>query len=148
MTCSHRMRIKNDFLVYQLIIMLAITTSLGNTCKMSNEDCSTDEDCCSKRCVKLHEGTDPRCANSPIHYPCYFSYQCEDGLSCGELYACCAPFWGVCSEKDDCCDESHVCRPEEGFMYDRCLPPEAAISLAGNSYLLILVLIAHGLCNA
>lgn len=93
-------------------------------CRWSNEGCSQNEDCCSGGCVQQHEGTDPRCVPSPMHYPCFYSYQCESGLACGNQYSCCSPFWGVCTKTTECCDQiGNVCRPEEGYTYKRCLMP-------------------------
>lgn len=115
----------------------------GLRCKLSNEDCATDTQCCSGRCVKLHEGTNPRCASSPIHYPCFFSYQCEDGLSCGEHYNCCSPYWGVCSKQKDCCDAAHVCREEDGFIYNRCLTASSTHNVPGTCLLLSVLAQAH-----
>ena len=107
-------------------------------CKWSNENCDSEEECYSGRCIKLHDGTDARCSSSPIHKPCFFSYQCENGLSCGEFYLCCSPYWGVCKETKDCCDDNHVCRPEEYFTYKRCLPPNRAGTIVLSNNLLIL----------
>lgn len=126
-----------------MLMMTSLKLTVGLRCKMSNEDCSTDSQCCSGNCEKLHEGTNPRCVSSPIHYPCFFSYQCEDGLSCGEHYNCCAPYWGVCTDKKDCCDASHVCREEDGFTYNRCLSPNRAHQLSGTSHLLSIIVHAH-----
>ncbi|KAH3850573.1 hypothetical protein DPMN_092995 [Dreissena polymorpha] len=90
-------------------------------CKWANENCERDKQCCSGRCVSLHTGTTPRCGSSPLNYPCFFGYQCEQGLDCDNLYRCCAPFWAMCSNTQDCCDDSHICRHEYGIMYKRCL---------------------------
>lgn len=115
-------------------------------CKWSNEDCEFDEDCCSQSCVKLHEGTNPRCAKSPMHYPCFFVYQCEEGLACGSMYSCCAPYWGVCVEKDDCCDKSQVCREMDGFTYNRCLPSSTNI-VTVSKIITVLTMILTGVAN-
>ena len=105
--------------------MCARLISESKRCRMSNADCTQNEDCCSGSCLQAHEGTDPRCMPSPMHYPCFSSYQCEHGLACGDQYSCCSPFWGICTEQQDCCDqENHVCRPEEGYIYKSCLKPK------------------------
>ncbi|XP_060565105.1 uncharacterized protein LOC132724289 [Ruditapes philippinarum] len=122
-----------------ILIMFSLNIADGLRCKWSNENCDSDSQCCSSRCVKLHEGTNPRCASSPMHYPCFFSYQCEDGLTCGDYYTCCAPFWGVCTDKDDCCDPQYVCREEDGFIYNRCLSPNGAPYLPGSSMLMLTI---------
>lgn len=127
-----------DFKKYLLTVTAYVFS--GGQCKWSNENCDVDEDCCSKRCVRLHEGTFPRCAKSPMHYPCFFGYQCEKGLACGEVYSCCAPFWGVCVKKDDCCEADHVCRQMDGFTYNRCLPNSAKRTL-GNWISLVLTVL-------
>ena len=106
-----------------VVILLFILRTETKKCRWSNEGCSLNDDCCSGSCVQQHEGTDPRCEKSAIHFPCFYSYQCEDGLACGNQYSCCSPFWGVCSDNGDCCEMKHVCRPEEGFIYKRCLMP-------------------------
>ena len=111
-------------------------------CRMSNADCTEHEDCCSGSCVQAHEGTDPRCMPSPMHYPCFSSYQCEHGLACGDQYSCCSPFWGICTEQDDCCDqENHVCRPEEGYIYKSCLKPKHSHVADSSMQLLTIIMI-------
>lgn len=136
----HRMILSKRHL-YIKVIMMSIVFSVthGIMCKWSNEDCSANDQCCSKRCITKHEGTDPRCASSPMHYPCFFDYQCDDDLACGEFYNCCSPFWGVCSIQDECCDVTHVCREEDGFIYKRCLPPSAANKLAVDCLMLSII---------
>lgn len=105
-------------------------------CKWSNEGCSTNEDCCSKHCYKAHSGTNARCERSSLAEPCFASYQCEDGLSCGLKYTCCSPYWGVCIVSNDCCDPEHVCRWQEGFHYNRCLYPSGAETVKFQSIFL------------
>ncbi|XP_035828003.1 low-density lipoprotein receptor-related protein 8-like [Aplysia californica] len=39
----------------------------------------------------------------------------------------------MCIKDSDCCDEYHVCRPADGFIYDRCLYPSAASPTAAPS---------------
>lgn len=135
--------LKFTTLHYQIECFTWYVLSAGQ-CKWSNENCEVDDDCCSKRCVKLHEGTNPRCASSPMHYPCFFGYQCEKGLACGDMYSCCAPFWGVCIEKGDCCEKSHVCREMDGFTYNRCLPSSA--SKGGANLITLLMLLVVNVC--
>ena len=97
------------------------------SCSWSNEGCSTDSDCCSRSCWRAHEGTNPRCRHSTLGEPCVFDYHCGDDLVCGQKhYNCCSPYWKMCTKDSDCCEPDHVCRPVEGFIYDRCLYPSAA----------------------
>ena len=120
----------------------------GAQCKWSNENCDADEDCCSQRCVRLHEGTNARCEKSPMHYPCFFGYQCEKGLACGEMYSCCSPFWGVCVDIDDCCEKNHVCRQMDGFTYNRCLPNSAnLLTVQWTTMLVFTILSVVRLCS-
>ncbi|KAL4238155.1 hypothetical protein ACF0H5_002866 [Mactra antiquata] len=140
MNCYH----SNLIHIFILLMMTdKITSSL--MCKFSNENCDGNDECCSRRCVKLHEGTNARCASSTMHYPCIYEYHCEDGLACGDFYSCCAPFWGVCADEGDCCDETHVCREETGFVYNRCLPEvnESNQVPVSSCILLSVILPAH-----
>ena len=50
----------------------------------------------------------------------------QDSLECGTYYNCCSPYWKMCIKDNDCCNSNHVCRPADGFDYDRCLWPSAA----------------------
>ncbi|OWF50297.1 hypothetical protein KP79_PYT23120 [Mizuhopecten yessoensis] len=129
------------------VIMNVVITLAGVTsnhvqyrrCKWSNEDCVKDSDCCSDECYLAHEGTDPRCARGTVGFPCYADYQCESGLDCGSKYKCCAPYWGICSHINQCCDKSHVCREEQGFSYRRCLYPNEAPRIRGSNIAILCI---------
>ena len=103
-----------------LIVHLFVT---ARTCSWSNEGCQEDSDCCSKRCWRLHEGTNYRCRSSSLTEPCVFDYHCRNDLVCGAHYNCCSSYWKTCSSDRDCCIQQHVCRPADGFIYNRYLYP-------------------------
>ena len=89
-----------------------------------------DSECCSRSCWRAHEGTNPRCRHSSLGETCVFDYHCRDDLVCGRDYNCCSPYWKMCTKTADCCHKEHVCRPADGFIYDRCLYPAAAPAAA------------------
>ncbi|GFR61895.1 hypothetical protein ElyMa_000116100 [Elysia marginata] len=121
----------------------------ASSCSWSNEDCSDNSDCCSKSCHKAHEGTNPRCRHSTLGEPCVFDYHCQDSLECGNQYNCCSPFWKMCIKNSDCCDPAHVCRSADGFDYDRCLFPSAAIrpSLWSPYFILLIPFLSSALAQ-
>lgn len=108
------------------LAVMAMLTAIALACSWSNEGCEADGDCCSRSCFKAHEGTNARCRHSSLGDSCVFDYHCRDDLICGPYYNCCSPYWKMCSTDADCCEKDHVCRPAEGFIYDRCLFPASA----------------------
>ena len=45
-------------------------------CKWSNEDCNSDGECCSQRCVQVHPGTNARCMKTSMGGPCLYNFHC------------------------------------------------------------------------
>lgn len=45
----------------------------------------------------------------------------------------------MCMTNADCCEKEHVCRPADGFIYDRCLKPVSALGTTRASALTIFV---------
>jgi hypothetical protein len=90
-------------------------------CRWANEECSVNQDCCSKHCVLKNPGTHHRCKQSFIGQYCLYRYHCEERLMCGSNKKCCASYWDPCSNDTHCCDPEHKCLPADGFIYKVCL---------------------------
>ncbi|XP_022312307.2 uncharacterized protein LOC111117464 [Crassostrea virginica] len=109
--------------IYVTVLLMCVVPGSLQLCKWSNENCQDGSECCSQGCERAHEGTSSRCLQSGLRGPCYADFHCQEYLQCGTHYHCCSPFWGVCTQKADCCDPDHVCRSEKGFYYRLCLGP-------------------------
>ncbi|BFZ22705.1 hypothetical protein BsWGS_25744 [Bradybaena similaris] len=119
-----------------LLLIMTVVCQAAQDCAWSNEGCVVDSECCSKSCHRAHEGTNPRCRHSTLGEKCVFDYHCQDTLTCGVHYNCCSPYWKMCIKNSDCCDQEHVCRPTEGFLYNRCLYPSSRGCTPGYSTIL------------
>ncbi|XP_046326607.1 uncharacterized protein LOC124111080 isoform X4 [Haliotis rufescens] len=95
------------------------------TCTVSNEKCSVDSECCSKRCVQLHSGADYRCLKSSVDKTCKHDYNCIGRLECSTRKQCCVTLWQSCVTATQCCNPLHRCLSMPGFIYKKCLFSEA-----------------------
>ena len=102
-------------------------------CKWSNDGCNNNSECCSRKCERLHPGTNHRCKISSMRQPCLSGFHCDSRLKCGMDYVCCSGLWGTCSESADCCEHDHVCRKMKGFIYRKCLPLPRTLLLPRNN---------------
>ncbi|RUS84381.1 hypothetical protein EGW08_007843 [Elysia chlorotica] len=125
------MNCERGIAIVTLVLVVCVGhTCLGFNCKFPNEGCERDEDCCSRKCVDAHPGTNARCTKLGLHKPCLYTYQCEDRLRCGNN-SCCAKYWGICKHARDCCDKTHHCYEVDDFYYKRCLmAPSLGIALS------------------
>ncbi|XP_071086674.1 uncharacterized protein [Haliotis cracherodii] len=112
------------------------------TCILSNERCSVDSQCCSKRCIQLHSGADYRCLKSSVDKTCKHDYNCMGRLECSTRKQCCVTLWQSCVTATQCCNPLHRCLAMPGFIYKKCLFSEAICIAPDWGLLTVLFLLA------
>ncbi|GFO08781.1 hypothetical protein PoB_003528600 [Plakobranchus ocellatus] len=144
------MKREREIILAATVVVCCATACLAFDCKFPNEGCERNDDCCSKKCVDAHPGTNARCTKLGMHRPCLYTYQCEDRLRCGINNTCCAKYWGICKDAVDCCDPSHKCYEVDGFYYKRCLfTPSVAdgISSVSTAHHILVCSVAYTLAR-